>query len=70
MILNNFKIIKVHVAKEESDEDWEGGVRADGTVFTAIDGLPDDKIKIWTKNSGLETHIKTVSAAEFAKRKV
>ena len=70
LLVNNFKIIKVHVAKEESDEDWEGGVRADGTVFTAIDGLPDDKIQLWKDNSGLETHIKTVSAAEFAKRKV
>jgi hypothetical protein len=70
LLVNNFKIIKVHVAEEESDEDWEGGVKADGTVFTAIDGLPDDKIQLWTDNGGLETHIKTVSAAGFAKRKV
>jgi len=70
LLVNNFKVIKVHVPEQESGEDWTGGVKADGTVVTAIPGLPDDKIKIWTKNSGLETHIKTVSAAEFTKRKV
>ena len=68
--MNNFKVIKVHVPEQESDEDWEGVVKADGTVVTAIPGLPDDKIQLWKDNSGLETHIKTVSAAEFTKRKV
>jgi hypothetical protein len=61
LLVNNFKVIKVHIPEDEADEDWEGG---------AITGLSDDKIQIWTDNSKLETHIKTVSAAGFAKRKV
>ena len=70
LLVNNFKVIKLHVPEDLSDEDWTGGVAADGTVVTAVDGLPDKKIQVWTKNSDLELHIKKVSAAGFAKRKI
>ena len=67
--MNNFEVIKVHVPEDLSDEDWEGAVRPDGTVVTAITGLPDNKIQLWKDNSKLEAYIKKVSATEFSKRK-
>jgi len=69
LIVNNFEVIKVHIPEDLSDEDWEGAVRPDGTVVTAIAGLPDNKIQLWTDNSKLEAYIKKVSATEFSKRK-